>query len=272
MEKKDFIVGEKFIDNCDYRYFNAKKDFNVFKTSLPNPEKEGIFTLYTHIHMVPNLFKDIQNYKTKFILVTHNSDHSVDENIYKQKPKNIVKWFSQNVCYSDKNLISLPIGLENERWWVNIKKKEKMISKLKQSKNYKNLLYMNHSVRTNPRERTKPYQLFGNKSWCTSVNGSNGNNFDGYIDNIYNHKFVLCPNGNGVDTHRLWETLYLKSIPIVKKSINVDFYDDLPILKVDRWEDINEELLNNKFEEITNGTFNEEKLKIGYWLKKLNEL
>ena len=31
-------------------------------------------------------------------------------------------------------------------------------------------------------------------------------------------KFIACPRGNGVDTHRFWEALYRGSIPIVKKS------------------------------------------------------
>ena len=31
-------------------------------------------------------------------------------------------------------------------------------------------------------------------------------------------KFIACPRGNGVDTHRFWEALYRGSIPIVKTS------------------------------------------------------
>ena len=64
---------------------------------------------------------------------------------------------------------------------------------------------------------------------------NNGDNFDGYLDNIYNHRFVLCPEGNGIDTHRLWECLYMGTIPIVKANKNVRFYEDLPILMVNEW-------------------------------------
>ena len=32
------------------------------------------------------------------------------------------------------------------------------------------------------------------------------------------HRFVACPEGNGIDTHRFWETLYRGSIPIITDS------------------------------------------------------
>lgn len=33
-----------------------------------------------------------------------------------------------------------------------------------------------------------------------------------------NYQFVFCPRGNGIDTHRFWETLYRGSIPVVFNS------------------------------------------------------
>ena len=32
------------------------------------------------------------------------------------------------------------------------------------------------------------------------------------------YKYCICPEGNGVDTHRFWEALYLKCVPIVINS------------------------------------------------------
>lgn len=280
MEYKSFITGEKFID-IGLGYFpKGVKDFNPFDCTVPTkwngnthnlkiPSNEPII-VYCHIHHVKKMFEDIE-INNPLILVSHNSDNSVDSTLFNLRPKNIIKWYSQNVCHEHKDLISIPIGLENERWWVGVKKKEKMLATLQKNKNHKNLLYINHDTRTNPKQRTKPYQLFGNKKWATTIRGINGSNFDSYLDNIFNHKFVLCPDGNGVDTHRLWETLYLKSIPIVKNSINVDFYRDLPILIVDKWEDINPDFLNQKYEEITKKDFDNEKLKIDYWTNKIKK-
>lgn len=35
---------------------------------------------------------------------------------------------------------------------------------------------------------------------------------------IQKYSFVLCPRGNGIDTHRVWETLCANNIPIVEDS------------------------------------------------------
>jgi hypothetical protein len=58
-----------------------------------------------------------------------------------------------------------------------------------------------------------------------------------YLDEVANSDFVACPRGNGIDTHRLWETIYLGSIPIVlKQHMPVKGLDmHLPILVVDDW-------------------------------------
>jgi hypothetical protein len=279
MEYSDFIVGEKLFD-LGYKYFPKNvKDFNPVACTIPlknelnspliKEDKNETIIIYSHIHHVSNLFKEMR-VENPIILVTHNSDYYLDEKLFNSKPNNIIKWYSQNVNVIDPIVESIPIGLENKRWWPNVQKKSKILEKNKEQKNYKNILYMNHSVRTNPKERRAPYIMFGKETWSTSIMGSNGQNFDSYIDNIYNHKFVLCPNGNGVDTHRLWETLYLNSIPIVKESINSNFYKDLPILFVKDWSEITKDYLEKSFEEISskkeNVGYNLDKLKMGYWL------
>ena len=57
------------------------------------------------------------------------------------------------------------------------------------------MLYVNHNVKTNPKDRQKPYDLFSGKSWATVNIGSNGQGYENYLENIYNHPFVICPSG-----------------------------------------------------------------------------
>ena len=57
------------------------------------------------------------------------------------------------------------------------------------------------------------------------------------------HDFVVCPHGHGLDTHRIWEVLLLGSVPIVKTSTLDDMFEDLPVLIVEKWEDISVPLL-----------------------------
>jgi len=49
------------------------------------------------------------------------------------------------------------------------------------------------------------------------------------------------PPGNGIDTHRVWETLLVGGIPIVEKN---DLYTEftrqgVPLIMLDNWEIIN---------------------------------
>lgn len=275
----DYVEGSKFINISDLGfcvdpgyYFYAVFP-NTFTEETINSFEKEIIIVYTNTHWVEHLFDRLKTFKTdkKFILITHNSDHDLNEHVYKLKPDNIIKWFAQNVNYkNDKDdFESIPIGLENPSWFSHVHKIDKLLNILKTEKNIKNLLYVNHTIRSYPDERTEPYQLFTNKNWCTIEFNENGTNFDNYIDNVYNHKFILCPRGNGIDTHRFWETLHLKSIPVVIKNYNNLYYSDLPIVYVNNWGEVTEDFLNKEYERIINTTYNYEKLYFEFWKNKI---
>lgn len=235
----------------------------------------GYNIFYTHIDNVYDFFN--KKNENPFVLITHNSDGAISKNSNNSKdilfdklkiPKNLIKWYSQNVDVIFEKLESIPIGLENKKWFPEIRKEEKILNHTRKDK--KNLLYINHNISTNPKERQSPYIIFSEKPWVTLVNGGNGHMFDDYLENIVTHNFVLCPEGNGIDTHRLWETLYVGSIPIVKNCINTSFYKDLPICFVDDWEEINENFLHAEYDRINSKNWNLEKLDFDFWKNKIN--
>lgn len=261
----EFITGEKFVSLSDQIFsINDVNDYYKYKNTLDLNKNPNV--IYTHVHYIKYLFETLENCEKELIIISHNSDNNTPDI---KIPKCVKKWYSQNVTIKNDKIESIPIGLENNMWFPHINKKQKMIDKISKQKNYRKLLYINHNVNTNKKERIEPYQIFSNNQWCSIINGQNGFNFESYIDNIYNHKFVLCPDGNGIDTHRLWETIYLKSIPIVKRSINTNFYNDLPICYVDNWKEINEQFLNNEYNRINSCNFNLEKLDMNYWKNKI---
>jgi hypothetical protein len=243
----DYIQGEKFIQLAN--------STNIF---------------YSRTELVNDFFDNLPT-KDPFILISHNGDGKVtyapsqyDADINKIPP-NLVKWYAQNVCDTHEKIQSIPIGLENNYNFPDLYKISKMLDILKTNKSHTNMLYMNHNINTNLTERSKPYELFEHVSWCTSRKGLNGDEFDDYLYNLYNHKFVISPEGNGPDTHRLWECLYLNTIPIEKRNINNQFYIDLPICFVDAWEDITEEFLHSEYNRITNTKYNMNMLSFSYW-------
>lgn len=264
IELSEIIQGEKFIGLADYCYCPDKQDEYGY---LKHNEDVNGGIVYTHTHYIPQLFAKLEHLNlanNSVVIVSHNSDHNTPEI---KIPDCVGMWWSQNVTFDNPRLRSLPIGLENSRWFRHLEKPKKMLEIASWSHHYRNLLYVNHSISTNPKERQEPYDLFKDKSWATVVHGKNGENFDGYIDDICCHKFILCPDGNGIDTHRLWETLYCGGIPIVKNGINTKFYEKLPITYTNKWSDINEIVLDTIFSEIKYGEhfWNYNLLKFSYW-------
>lgn len=264
-----FIKGEKFIQLSDFifniiggldEYYNLENTFDVKKIE----EFNGVPIIYTHIQFVSQLFNILYSMKKNCIVISHNND-ALTPNI--RIPDCVIKWYSMNVSYIHPKLESIPVGIENSLWYKEIRKEEKLKLKIKEEKNYKNLLFICHNINTNKKERLEPYVLFSDKTWATVIAGQNPQNFDKYLDNAYNHYFTLSPVGNAPESHRLWETLYLGNIPIVKKNINYTFYEDLPICFVNEWNEINEDFLKKELKRIKETNWNLEKIDFNYWEK-----
>ena len=88
--------------------------------------------------------------------------------------------------------------------------------------------------------------------------------------NCSNYSFVVSPFGHGFDCIRTFESLSLGCIVIMKKSFLDIIYEDLPVLLVDNFEDINETLLTETIISFSNKKFNYDKLKMDYWIKLVN--
>jgi hypothetical protein len=62
------------------------------------------------------------------------------------------------------------------------------------------------------------------------------------------------------------------SIPIIRKDIGYAEFEDLPICIVNNWSDITLEFLESEKNRIINTNYNLEKLKISYWINKINNI
>jgi hypothetical protein len=80
------------------------------------------------------------------------------------------------------------------------------------------------------------------------------------------YPFWLSPRGNGIDCHRTWEALYLDIIPIVwNNSLNV-LYENLPVVIINDYKELNENFLHEKLNEISRKKLSKEKV---YQFEKL---
>jgi len=93
-----------------------------------------------------------------------------------------------------------------------------------------------------------------------------------YLSKLRSSNFTLCPEGNGIDMHRLWETLYMGGIPIVKSNSAIDsLVSDLPVLVVQSWNYVlNQEYLEEQWHSLHRDKWNFSKLRTSYWLDQIN--
>ena len=212
-------------------------------------KKESSKIIYSTINEFPDK-KNFEKYKKK-IWIFHNSDEIFDIKTKKKldffQPK---KCFSQNLTIQQKNYFYLPIGLENSKFHNHGNTEDfKKLRKMKFNKISRILYGFNI---TNP-QRIKIKKNISKLKICDETKGWNSYFYRRILSK---YMFVICPEGNGIDTHRLWEALYLKTIPIIKKNKISPFLQkaNLPILILNDWSDLTK--------------FNESKLKSFYVKKK----
>ena len=130
-----------------------------------------------------------------------------------------------------------------------------------------NRVYLRLRLDTAPYERTYCQKALENAPFVTSVDDRVDT--DTFFDALASHEFVLCPEGNGIDCHRIWEALYLGCWPIVKRTRAMLEFKGLPILWVDSWDDVQEWLLDAHLEKVKDGQFSMDKATLSYWRRAI---
>jgi hypothetical protein len=166
----------------------------------------------------------------KYVLITHNSDcSSYSDSFWQTTPvdviemPNLVKWYACNLSHCGFWKIEpIPIGFENTRWHPKKRDILKRVKKEFDQNPVKRSLtpFACFNPKTYPQERENLQHLINNGYIdAHSADCVNGVRYEEYIRNLFTHRFCLCPRGNGIDTHRMWEALYCGCIPIVKPYV-----------------------------------------------------
>ena len=203
-------------------------------------------------------------------IVSGHSDFPVTDELTRRYPH--ATWFGVN--NQSQRAIGLPLGITNNtdesavhRIYGNV---DMMVDVASRPREIQNLVYMNFVTETYPQERERVAQMFRDAPWVTvgtPVATAEGRR--AFLTEMRNHSYVLCPRGNGVDTHRLWEALYMGSIPIVRRDRAHDGWTDLPILFIDTWEDVTEERLRAALPRFQSTPWNLQKLDVRYWIERI---
>lgn len=99
----------------------------------------------------------------------------------------------------------------------------------------------------------RPYEVYMNFMDCTNapkraecraaladdarVTRASGLSVAEYFIDLGRSKFVLCPEGTGMDTHRVYESLFCGATPVVLHGPLDRLYERLPVCIVNAWTD-----------------------------------
>jgi hypothetical protein len=209
--------------------------------------------VFCKIDEVTRFFEKLRLTRRLIILVTGEGDLPCDGFRQSFLPGNVTHWFSTNVTHAHPRVTALPLGLGSPRSSTTLTASE--IDAARNSGVVRDLLlYVNFRPDTNPSERLATHNHFreisSGSDWVSFEEPSGRGDNRKFLGQLVRHKFVLCPRGNGVDTHRMWESLIAGAIPVVKGSPAMEPFRDLPILFVDDFREVTRELLDDAWQRI----------------------
>jgi len=293
-----FVNSRGLLKSCNFHSNNPKSSCNDDKKYLHFMLLKMFdgMSIYVCSDLLSFFVTDIlPKINKRFVLVSGDSDMCVPKEALSYSQFNqlinsplLIRWFLQNTQVQNNNkMIQMPISLdyhtisnnpdhlmksEGESHLPGAQERVLVDIKNKSTPFYERIIkiYVNFS-KSNDRFGDREDSLKNINSDLLVINDGFTKRTNNW-NNIANYAFVLSPFGNGMDCHRTWETLCLGSIPIVKAQCFQKLFEDLPVLIVNNWADITQELLDNTIQDFKTKTFNYDKLKLSYWVSKIRNI
>lgn len=242
MEEIEILNGDQFLINADcvirskfrtyypVEHWNSRNLF-FFEDISQNWNNPPLIFVNNDTDLNV-LYSLLDKFKNPFVLLGHNSDLNITEDfafIY-EHPK-IFHWFTQNKIVNHPKVSFLPIGKANPTWVHGNQQFFSMVNISNPSKLYK--FYANFVIQTNPDKRLPCVQALQNFG-IPIANRVDPLNFLYQLACSY---YSICPQGNGIDTHRFFESIYFNTLPIVIRSPFTEMLaKEYPCCLIDSWD------------------------------------
>ena len=163
----------------------------------------------------------------RFYLIIHNSDLPFTEEKFMLLRKHIYHVFAINTIFQHPRVTSIPIGFaDNQLDFLRTFQP----SNIERDIN----IYLNIKIQHNPEKREACISAFENDE---RVFRRERVSVPEYYADLCRSKFVLCPEGTGIDTHRVYEALFCGATPVVLRNSLSHMYEKLPVCIVNSWKD-----------------------------------
>jgi FkbM family methyltransferase len=244
----DIITNKKYIRLCDVAFKTRSR--NDLKLPL---RRNAIVCAGGERAILNEFFKlDI---RTPFTLVTIENDEATPQDVTWLKHKYLTRWYSWNSNHPEVHPI--PIGLNEDSQLQPMVRAKRAASKtMKLLVNFRQDRPERKSLHNRLKSldwvHVEPYS----KKWQSQAKLTT------HYESISKYTWTLCPRGAGQDTHRLWEALYLGSIPVVLKSNLSPLYAGLPVIQLESWDQLSLETLKTLSKSLPTSRRN---ANFGYW-------
>ena len=223
-----------------------------------------------------------------FVLVSGDGDTAVSVELLNHPEiaalldsKLLVSWFAQNLSATHPKLQHLPIGLDYHTMWERpgawgisamsaIAQENTLFNTLASAPSFGDR-YMNAYCNWRPvpgwGDREDCYAKI-DRSICLFESGSvsRASTWQRQTEFMY----VISPEGIGMDCHRTWEAILLGCVPIVKRNAVTSLYAKLPMIVVDGWNEVNQELMHDFSRRLASQNFDFSILFREHWLRKIS--
>tara|TARA_Y100000389_G_C17257922_1_gene411486 strand:- start:138 stop:698 length:561 start_codon:yes stop_codon:yes gene_type:complete len=151
--------------------------------------------------------------------------------------------YTQNCDVIHDKVTPLPIGIANSMWnHGNLSSWENVLPLIPLRKTRSVYFYFN--ILTNSDKRERCQRII--KEQVEPVEYTS--NYYEYLSLLSTYKYAVCPEGNGLDTHRFWECLYLGVIPICLKNKVTEYYSKkVPMVLLSDWRQFNKKTLEHAY-------------------------
>lgn len=292
----ELVNSRSILFNCDIHPSNPQSSIanTEYLDSIPSKLEEYFLK---HNNSAASIFvpsdglgyfseQVLPKIQRNFILVSGDSDLPINNaslgNALQKLLSNplILAWYAQNRDTDDPKLHSLPIGINLHNLWANpLQWGGGFILPTLQE------LQLRTIAKNAPNFLDREQKIFCN--WHFSIDRADRRECLEKIDRSIcffqpepkpmvdtwemqsQYQFVLSPHGAGLDCHRTWEALLLGCIPIVKTAKINDLFEDLPVIAVNEWEEINQHFLKSAAQEMAQKSYQLEKLATSYWKSKI---
>lgn len=208
---------------------NKHLDINDIPNVWNNPS-----ILFCYSHRVTDLAKKLESLQNKCVVLFTNSDQNMSYELCQPflDSDKIIHIFCQNIVILHPKASFIPIGLANRQWAHGDPNFIRQVHQLPIKKT--ETIFSSFNCSTNPSVR---------EPCLASVHANGIQNITSYTPNEYiqqlaKHKFSFCPEGNGHDCHRFWESVWVNTIPVVTRSPMTEQFQaaGIPCVLIDSWD------------------------------------